>query len=109
MPQSKAEIFLEGLELSTRTNPRYQWLLSYLRQDRRFLAERIHPLVPGRTRTIVADFVEDKATPPVISYPYDSDDLETTLANRAPSVLVRLILVVSVSGVGERTLTQAST
>ncbi|KAL2839814.1 hypothetical protein BJY01DRAFT_250296 [Aspergillus pseudoustus] len=106
MSQSKAQSFLECLELSTRTNPRYQWLLSYLRHDRQFLAERIRPLVPGRTRTIVADFVDNKATPPIIFYPDDLDDLESTLANRPAPVLVRLILVVGVSGVDEGTLTQ---
>ncbi|PLB47727.1 hypothetical protein P170DRAFT_465311 [Aspergillus steynii IBT 23096] len=94
--------YLDSIESRSQKCPRYQWLLDYLRRDPNFLAERIHPIVPGKTRTMVADFLSDSTTSPVIEYASNTKDIEKALANRPASAVVRLVCVVSTSGVGER-------
>ncbi|RAL09124.1 uncharacterized protein BO97DRAFT_190222 [Aspergillus homomorphus CBS 101889] len=93
--------YLATLEASSRTHPRYNWLKGYFQQDPEFEKERLYPFVPGRTRTIVANFFEPPI-PPTISCPATLEELDQTLSTRSSEAAVRLIFVTAISGVDEQ-------
>ena len=61
-------------------------------------------MAPGCTRLIVADFYSDSERPPSISCPLSPKDIEKTLFVRSAAAVVRLIFVVSISGIDEEDL-----
>ncbi|KAI0813237.1 ankyrin repeat-containing domain protein [Xylaria sp. FL0064] len=102
MSTSRAlETYLDGIEADAQNNPRYHWLYSYLQRDPLFINEWLHPVGPGRTRTIVADFFSNPATPASLLRLDNDEDIENALVTRPDSVAVRLVLVAGISGVDE--------
>ncbi|KAI0965492.1 ankyrin repeat-containing domain protein [Xylaria arbuscula] len=106
MPTREVQTYLENIEKDAQNNGRYNWLLSYLRRDPKFINERLHPVGLGRTHTTIVDFFLDPATPVSISNFQNSENIENTLTTRPDSVVVRLILVVGISGVDEQSRLQ---
>jgi hypothetical protein len=94
--------YINSLESLADANGRYEWLLRYLRRDPDFLDARLHPVSPGRTRTIVADFssnMTEELSIRSFMCPQDNEALDKALSIRDAAARLRLIVVMSISGV----------
>ncbi|KAJ8131392.1 hypothetical protein O1611_g2235 [Lasiodiplodia mahajangana] len=85
--------------INAQNNPRYGWLSGFLNQEPGFVRKWIYPFRTGQTRTIVADLFSPSTTTISISRYDKPDDVYEALETRPASAIVRLILVVSMSGV----------
>ena len=97
--------YLSNLNDLARENPRYLWLVNYLRRDRTFLGKHLYPVRQGKTRTIVADFSRDRGKDvSVLTFAdaENTDALSDTLRTQESDIQVRLIFVTSISGVEEQ-------
>ena len=99
------------LEQMAAINPRYLWLVRYLKSVPFFYKNALYPVLQGRTRCLVADIPSDVQHSVSIST-FDSDGsegLRDLLADQRSDVGVRVVLVSSTSGVGEEKRKQVST
>lgn len=98
----RASTFHTDLKGLVRLNPRYHWLLQYLKSSPFFCESTLYQVLHGRTHCLVTDIpTNPEIDVHVSSFSSDrSDGLNDTLLHQGPEGGVRLVFITSISGVG---------